>query len=83
MEFKKYQFSGKMICSYCGWKMRGRMERKELTYICAKYNYNKTCTRNTIYQKNIIKYFNDSNINIEEVGIIYVEDKKIKTYSAL
>lgn len=79
----EYEFSGKLTCEYCGWKMRGKMERKKFSYICAKYNKNNQCLRNLIKQDEIIKQLEDLQISSDKIVQIAIKDKKIRLVSLI
>lgn len=51
----EYVFTGKVVCGLCGWKMRGKLDRKNKIYICAKYNKNGCCERNKIFESSIVE----------------------------
>jgi hypothetical protein len=73
----KYLFSGKLVCGFCGWKMRGRMDRKNKVYICSKYNKNGNCKRNKIHETSIIEKINEENIDIDKLEIITIDKNNI------
>jgi hypothetical protein len=65
-----YTFKGKVICGLCGWKMRGKLDRKKKIYICAKYNKNNQCVRNKIDEDFIISKIKELNIEGDTYNIM-------------
>lgn len=68
MRMEEYIFSSKIVCGFCGWKMRGKKDRKQKIYICSKYNKNGQCQRNKIKEIDIIH--ETENIDLSDKQVI-------------
>lgn len=81
MDEEKYLFSKKLICGYCNWRMRARMDRYKKIYICSKYNYNRSCVRNKIHEETLINFLETNSLNIDQINLLEIKDKKITLLS--